>query len=154
MSRNMERKKDTRTKKCFQSERLYLDELSNKYGLNFVMPFLETFVPYNSAKMSTYNFIYNQKILGDNSNFSEEEFIRKLFEFDNYYANNIAVEARMAIDSQKELESLYEDQIEEDIKAVKKKLKETKKKITQFKTNQKQIIKFYQLKKDGKSIKK
>lgn len=148
-------KKDNHSKKCFQSERIYLDELSKKYGQNFLMPLLKTFAPYNSIKMTTYNFLYNETFLGDEElGIREEVAVRQLFGVDNYYANNIVIEAKALVDSQKELAPLYKDQIKSDIKAIKTKIKTTKAKITQFETNQKQIIKYYRLKKQGKSTKR
>ena len=148
-------KKDNHSKKCFQSERIYLDELSKKYGQNFLMPLLKTFAPYNSIKMTTYNFLYNETFLGDEElGIREEVAVRQLFGVDNYYANNIVIEAKALVDSQKELAPLYKNQIKSDIKAIKTKIKTTKAKITQFETNQKQIIKYYRLKKQGKSTKR
>ena len=140
-------------KKCFQSDRIYFDELSKKNGVDFLIPLLETFAPYNSMKMTTYNFLYKQTFLGNEKSEREETVVRKLFGVDNYYANNIATEARGIVTSQKELISLYTEQTKNDIEAIKKKIKTTKTKITQFLTNQKEIIKYYQLIKNGKSTK-
>lgn len=60
----------------------------------------------------------------------------------------------MMIESQKELITQYKSQTEESIKSIKKKIKTTKKKITQFETNQRQIIKYYKMKKNGKDLNK
>lgn len=145
------------SKSVIKSNRLYLDELKQ---INIdIQPLIDTFVPYNTAKFRAYNLFYDALFL------NKEKFTRDLenkiklclkneFHFDDYYLSNIITDAKGVIKSQIELQSLYQDQLNDELKVIRAKISSTKKLITKFSTNQKQLIKYNKSIKEDKPLKK
>ena len=75
------------------------------------------------------------------------------FHFDDYYLSNIITDAKGVIKSQIELQSLYQDQLNDELKVIRAKISSTKKLITKFSTNQKQLIKYNKSIKEDKPFK-
>ena len=141
------------SKVCLHSNRIYMDELLKKENID-LSTFVETFGSYNVAKINAYNFLFDETFLNIKHSETVNEMIKSKYKFDNYYTNNIVNQAKGVIESQKELIHTYEQQVKEEIKSIKTKIKSTKKLITQFKTNQQQLIKYNHLLKINKSVKK
>ena len=141
------------SKVCLHSNRIYMDELLKKENID-LSTFVETFGSYNVAKINAYNFLFDETFLNIKHSETVNEMIKSKYKFDNYYTNNIVNQAKGVIESQKELIHTYEQQLKEEIKSIKTKIKSTKKLITQFKTNQQQLIKYNHLLKINKSVKK
>ena len=141
------------SKVCLHSNRIYMDELLKKENID-LSTFVETFGIYNVAKINAYNFLFDETFLNVTHSETVNEMIKSKYKFDNYYTNNIVTQAKGVIESQKELIHTYEQQLKEEVQSIKTKIKSTKKLITQFKTNQQQLIKYNQLLKINKSVKK
>ena len=141
------------SKVCLHSNRIYMDELLKKENID-LSTFVETFGIYNVAKINAYNFLFDETFLNVTHNETVNEMIKSKYKFDNYYTNNIVNQAKGVIESQKELIHTYEQQLKEEVQSIKTKIKSTKKLITQFKTNQQQLIKYNHLLKINKSVKK
>ena len=141
------------SKVCFHSNRIYMDELLKKENID-LSTFVETFGCYNVAKINAYNFLFDETFLNVTHTETINEMIKSKYKFDNYYTNNIVNQAKGVIESQKELIHTYEQQLKEEVKSIKTKIKSTKKLITQFKTNQQQLIKYNHLLKTNQIVKK
>lgn len=116
--------------KCYFSNRIYKNKLDNILLLNII----NTHDIYNKALHSVFNFqilesraISNGKTK-DKTNY--HKWLKDKYGFDDYYANSILQQSKAMLLSQEELNKLYIEQTELDIKEIKKKITKTKSRKT------------------------
>lgn len=119
-----------RLKKAYFSKRIYKNSLSTEY----VDALSHALLVFNRAKHAAYQTLVVEKRSGL-SRSKESLFVRtkKRFGLDTYYANSAVQEAKAIMSSQTELEKLYIQNKEAQIKSVKKKIKKTKSRLTVLK---------------------
>lgn len=114
-------------KKAYFSNRIYKTTLSEKY----VKSIEHALLVFNRAKHFSFQTQVLEKRSGDSKRSSSMQLtVKSRFNLNDYYANSVVQEANALMSSQTELKKLYIDNKNEQIKAVKKKIKKTKSDLT------------------------
>jgi hypothetical protein len=117
-------------KKTYFSNRVYKNTLSNRY----VEATCQALLVFNQAERFAYHVQLREertdkKALAQ----SLQKETKQRYQLDDYYANSAVQQGKAILSSQKELKKLYKQQKDEQIKATKKKIKETKSRLTVLK---------------------
>ena len=116
--------------KCYFSNRIYKKNINEK-TLSLLS---DTHRIYNEVLHSVYNIqILEKRALANGKKFkvtNYHKWLKETFNLDDYYANSILQESKALLSSQEELNKLYIEQIQKDIKEIKGKITKTKSRRT------------------------
>ncbi|PFW90119.1 hypothetical protein COL32_00680, partial [Bacillus pseudomycoides] len=125
-------------KKAYFSKRIYKIDVPHE----MVDALAETIEIFNQAKPFAFQMIvrekrWNRKIYTD----SLHLVLKRKYQLNDYYANSAAQEAKALFTGLMELQKLYEKQIQEKIKKLKKKLKQERTKLTNLRKIKQSCVK-------------